>query len=249
MQETLMRSRAQIFLRMYRVLEGILEKRYEDVKKTPSVVVRYLSEADSEPIRAELDTCREIRNILSHSADEEGNPLIEPSEAVLEQLAKILEYVQRPHLAMDLGTPADKLLSARMNDRIQDLMRHMSRKGFSHAPVLEHGQLIGVFSPMALFDWLERHGIAALTGDARVSWMRDVLNRDRNGAEKYRFLPKDATVYQARAAFEEEMGRNNRLSAVFITENGTGEEPILAMLTHWDVLKDPEETNREAHSN
>lgn len=34
------------------------------------------------------------------------------------------------------------------------------------------------------------------------------------------------------------MERNSRLSAVFITPNGTRDEPLLAMLTPWDVLRD-----------
>ena len=51
-------------------------------------------------------------------------------------------------------------------------------------------------------------------------------------------MPADATIYQVRAAFEARSERNSRLSAVFITEKGSPEDNLLAMLTPWDVLKD-----------
>jgi hypothetical protein len=53
-------------------------------------------------------------------------------------------------------------------------------------------------------------------------------------------LPKETTIVQVRAAFEAHHERNNRLSAVFITKDGNRFEPLLAMLTPWDVLKDTE---------
>lgn len=60
-------SNAELFLQKYRILEGMLEKRYEGEKvSSPSVVIEYIRDADSEPVRTDLDLLREIRNILSH---------------------------------------------------------------------------------------------------------------------------------------------------------------------------------------
>ena len=72
-------SRAEQFLKLYRKLEGLLEKRYSG-KRTAgvSVVMEYLRDADSAPCRAELDMCREIRNLLSHNAGNDGEPVVEP---------------------------------------------------------------------------------------------------------------------------------------------------------------------------
>ena len=69
--------------------------------------------------------------------------------------------------------------------------------------------------------------------------MKDALDFDQHGAEKYLFMPQDATILQVRAAFEDRMERNSRLSVVFITPGGAKDEPLLAMLTPWDVLKNP----------
>ena len=73
-------SRAETFLQKYRILEGLLEKRY-DGRKTggPSVVYEYIRDEDSEPVRVDLDLLREIRNLLSHNACDDGNAVVEPS--------------------------------------------------------------------------------------------------------------------------------------------------------------------------
>lgn len=236
-------SRAENFLKMYRILEGLLEKRYSGKRQGSSVVMEYLRDDDSEPYRHELNVCREIRNLLSHNADDEGEPLVEPSEAVLISLQNILEHVSSPKYALDYGTPREKILWAHPNDMVFDVMHRMSKNGFSHVPIMEGGRIIGVFSVGSLFSYLERQGLDALSNRARFEQIHDAFGADRHGAERYRFMPENATIYQVRAAFEERSERNSRLSAVFITKNGSQDEPLIAMLTPWDVLKDSSNMN------
>jgi len=230
-------TRAETFLKMYRVLEGLLERRYSGKKQGSSVVMDYIRDQDSEPWRYELDVCREIRNLLSHNADGQGEPVVEPSEAILESLRAIVEHVSRPLLAVECGTPCAKILCAHPNDRMADVMNRMEKLGYSHVPVVERGRLVGVFSAGCLFAYLEKYGLNALREDARIGQLQEMLSIDRRGADRYRFMPEDATILQVRSVFEERRERNHRLSAVFITKNGTGDEPLLAMLTPWDVMK------------
>jgi len=231
-------SRAEDFLKLYRILEGLLEKRYTGKKQGSSVVMEYLRDDDSEPFRHELNVCREIRNLLSHNADDEGEPLVEPSEAVLVSLQKILNHVSSPRYAVDYGTPREKILWTHPNDRVIDVMHRMDKNGFSHVPVMERGKIVGVFSVGSLFSCLEREGLNALDNSTRIGQIKDALNSERHGSERYLFMPESATIYQVRAAFEERSERNSRLSAVFITKSGVQDEPLIAMLTPWDVLKD-----------
>ena len=233
-----MQSRADIFLKMYRILEGTLDKRYAGGRQSSSVLMEYLKDDDSEPYRRELNICREIRNLLSHNADDEGEPLVEPSEAILTSLQNILDHVSAPRYAIDCGTPREKILWANANELAIDVMHRMSKNGFSHVPVMEKGKIVGIFSVGSLFSYLERRGLDALDKNTRIGQIDDALKLERHGAEKYLFMPADATIYQVRAAFEARSERNSRLSAVFITEKGSPEDNLLAMLTPWDVLKD-----------
>ena len=69
--------RSERFLKLYRILESVLEKRANGKRVAAgSVVMDYLHDADSVPVRADLDMCRAIRNLLSHSVDEAGEPVV-----------------------------------------------------------------------------------------------------------------------------------------------------------------------------
>ena len=231
-------SRSEQFLKLYRVLEGLLEKRYSGKRPGGSVVMEYLRDADSVPCRADLDMCREIRNLLSHNAGDDGEPVVEPSQCVLDTLRDIVEYVQRPRLAMDCGTPGDRIVFAHPNDCALDVMRRMMRMGYSHVPVRDRTGLVGVFSPESLMQYLGGAGFDAVGDGLRIGDLKNALKIAGDKADRYVFFDQNATLTAVREAFERRQERNHRLAVAFITEDGTQRTPVLAMLTPWDVLKD-----------
>lgn len=229
---------AETFLKLYRQLEGLLERRYVGRKMSSgSVVMEYLHDPDSVPVRTELDLCREIRNLLTHNADADGEPVVEPAQAVLDMLDAIIDHVQRPRLAVDYGTPGEGIVFAHPNDSALDLMRRMQRLGYSHVPVRDRTGLVGVFSAASLFTFLARKGFDTVDDDLKVGNLKTALDFGDERSEKYRFLPANTTLATVRDAFEKHVERNSRLAAVFITEDGTQASHILAMLTPWDVLR------------
>lgn len=231
-------TRSEMFLKMYRVLEGALEQRYGSKRQSSSVIMEYMKDEDSEPYRYQLNVCREIRNLLSHNSDESGEPVVEPSEAVLESLLEIVNHVTRPRLAIEYGTPYERILCAHANDHALDVMHRMEKLGYSHVPVMEKGRITGVFSSGSLFGYLEKYGLDALRSDARIGQLKDHLDIQLRGARRYIFMPEDATIIQARAAFEIRHERKGRTSVIFITKTGAQDEPLLAMLTPWDAIED-----------
>ena len=232
-------SRAERFLVMYRRLEGLLEKRYADhAMTTGSVVKEYLKDPDSEPLRSEIDLCREIRNILSHNTDSDGGAVVEPSEGILGLMERILRHVSRPRLAVNYGTPADRILFANPNDMAVNIMRHMLKMGYSHVPVADRTGLVGVFSAGSLMMYAASKGLHVVKDELRIGDMRDMLDFGDARSEKYIFLPEDATIYDVRDAFHKRRERNSRLAVVFLTKDGTRQSELVAMLTPWDVLKD-----------
>ena len=230
--------RSDRFLKQYRILEGLLEKRYAGRKTTAgSVVMEYLHDPDSLPCRTELDMCREIRNLLSHNADEAGMAVVEPSEAVLKLMDDITEYVRSPRLALNYGTPGEKIMFAHPNELALNVIRHMMRMGYSHVPVRNKGGFVGVFSASSLMYLTDKVGFERLNDDLRIGELKDALDIREERNEKYVFVDRNATLTAVRAAFDARRERNSRLAVVFITEDGTPQSEILAMLTPWDVLK------------
>lgn len=170
--------------------------------------------------------------------------MVEPSEGVLRALESVIAYVEKPRLALDCGTPAERILCAHLNDRIEDIMHRMRKQGFSNTPVMEGDQIIGVFSVGALFMFLDEKGLTALDRDARIGDLGDAIDIAHSGRANYRFMPETTTVTDARAAFQRYRERNDRLRAIFITPTGSPTERLLALLTPWDVMKDEPQGGR-----
>ncbi len=227
--------RGEEFLDLYKQLENALEEKYSGTgRRYSSVVFEYLNSAESAPVRERLDLCREIRNFLTHNANVGGEPVVEPSAPMIDTLRDVLEYVCRPPLAIDLATRSPNILRARMGDRALRLMEKMEQNGFSHVPVLEEGRFCGVFSVGAVFAYVLKNP------DRSVGWettVREILSaRGGKRAENYRFAGKRTTAEEVRRMFETIRGRGRRLAVIFITETGGEDEPLLAMLTPWDVM-------------
>ena len=237
------------FLQKYRILEGLLEKRYEGEKiSSGSVVMEYLRDDDSQNVRVDLDLLREIRNILSHNAGVDGKAVIEPSDEMLARLDEVIAHVRKPRVAADFGTPADQVLYAHPNDSIVNVMRNMRKNGYSHVPVEDKGRVVGVFSVKCIFDYLAEEGLDMLNDRARISALGDRIRLDFRKGERYMFASADASIVTVRKAFQRYTERNRRLSAVFVTQSGAADEPLICIITPWDVLSEhsPAKENENA---
>ena len=71
-----------------------------------------------------------------------------------------------------------------------------------------------------------------------IGELKNALNVDDGRTDKYLFMDRDTTLTCVRQTFDNHKERNRRLAVVFITEDGTQNTPVLAMLTPWDILKD-----------
>lgn len=230
---------SELFLQKYRILEGLLEKRYEGKKvSSSSVVIEYIRDEDSAPVRVDLDLLREIRNILSHNAGNDGRAVVEPSLEMIERLDEIIHYLEQPRFAAQFGTPEDHILYAHFNDKIYDVMRNMQRNGYSHVPIQDQNGIAGVFSSRSLFDYIAQNGIDALNAHARIADLGSHIQCERQTGERYMFVSADTSIISVRHAFQRYTERNHRLSAVFVTQNGNCKEKLICMLTPWDVLSD-----------
>ena len=101
-------ERADFFLDLYKQLEDELEDKYRNARRHfSSVVFEFAKDRESEPVRDKLDVCRQIRNLLAHTANLGGQPVAEPSWAVVEAMQEVLDFVRRPPLAIEFATRGD----------------------------------------------------------------------------------------------------------------------------------------------
>ncbi len=229
-------DRADEFLNHYRALEEALNVKYGFEEKVfGSAIVRFINDKESKPYREKLNICREIRNLLSHHSEVNGERIVEPALSMIEFLAEVTAYVSRPPLALDSATHYDDILKTSLSQKAQTVMRKMERLGFSHVPVIESGDFLGVFSVSTVFSYSLLNGMTAVSDDMTIGDFRDFIGFDKHSTEKFLIVGKDTTIFEVRQQFDKRR-RTKRLAAVFITDNGSSEGRILGMLTPWDVI-------------
>jgi hypothetical protein len=121
---------------------------------------------------------------------------------------------------------------------VLDVIRHMTRMGYSHVPVRDKTGLVGVLSAGALMSFVGDKCFEGLQDSLRVGDLKKALSVDNERTDKYLFYAPTVTLTAVRLAFEKPQERNRRLAVVFITEDGGQHSQVLAMLTPWDALKD-----------
>lgn len=230
-------DRVQEFLEIYRQLEEALEEKYPSRRKGGSVVMEYLSDEESKPFHDIIDKCREIRNLLTHNASFNGEPILQPSVSLVNGLKDALEYVKKPPLALDFATKGDKIMRADINKCVLPLLKSMNERGFSHIPVTKNGQFFGVFSADSLGLYFIQSGGGVITADTKLSELSEYLDVSKR-KKSYEFVPMTETYISARQKFEHIRGKNERISAIFITKTGHIGERLLGVLTPWDVMGD-----------
>ena len=229
-------DRAQLFLDLYKQIEDELDDKYKNSRRHySSVVFEFIKDYESAPVRDKLDLCRHIRNLMAHSANMDGEPVVVPSEPVTRALQEVLDFVRRPPLAIEFATKGERVLKAGANQKVLRVMELMDKNGYSHVPVMKENRFYGVFSSGSVFRYLLRNGGKGISPDTTIKELRGYLAVEEH-IENYEFVPADATYIYVRERFEQVRAKNKRVSVIFITQDGRPDQPLLGMLTPWDVV-------------
>lgn len=230
-------AQVDLFLDLYKQLEDELENRYRNARRRyASVIIEFSRDGESEIVRDKLEVCREVRNLLTHTANLKGEPVACPSGAVIEAMQEILDYVRKPPLALKYATKADQVMKAQIHQKVFRVMEVMEKNGFSHVPVMANGNMEGIFSIRTVFKHVLNGG--KVNKESTLKDMERYLPF-REHDENYAFVGKEASYLSVRKIFDKLPGKNQRVSAVFITETGREDGAMLGMLTPWDMMKEP----------
>ncbi|MBQ2955142.1 MAG: hypothetical protein IJE08_01645 [Clostridia bacterium] len=230
-----MPERTHEFLNLYKMIEDTLEERYtRQGRRYSSVIMEFINSPEGDPWREKMDMCREIRNLMTHTADIAGEAIVTPAEGVVDILRKILEYVKKPPLAFDYATKTAQLLKVSQMDFALPIMKAMQKRGFSHVPVMQGDRMTGVFSVSTIFsDSLSNGG--RIDDKTRIRDFSRLLPIENHTFEQFAFITPETTLPEAQAAFDRR--EKKRMAALFVSKGGTAEGALMGMITPWDVLR------------
>lgn len=180
---------------------------------------------------ADLQDLRDLRNLLSHSRWEGRTPVtasvagVTRAEQLNEQLTGKI-----PRVAQLLA--AREVTSITPTTTVEQALETMQRHDYSCLPVIDPDVgFRGLLSSHDLVCWLG----ARLTTDLEVTDI-PVDQVMHTGGPDHIFARRDLPQRDARQAFIDHLtDAGNPLSAILVTMTGHDHEPLLGILTPWDL--------------
>ena len=113
----------------------------------------------------------------------------------------------------------------------------MKNKFYSFIPVYQDRTIVGVLSEHSLVKWLANQGQHQnwQLGQVAVGQLQDFFDRANDKHQLFSYVAQDDNAYQVRTAFLSFLSADQRLGAVFVTATGSATEPILGIITAWDL--------------
>lgn len=214
------------FLETYKkleFLESIDPTRYERIKRSNYQL---------------FDTFRHVRNCLTHTPKTlNDNYIFHVSNEILELLESIVH--QMVTKAIEEGTRVESIYTAKATDTINDSILIMDRKNYANLPVLDDkGVVKYVVSNRAIISALASNMNQEYDRNVKytIEDLKEFFELDANKDIYYEFMDINTYAYEAKMKFIGYNPDHKRCSLIFITKNGSKNEPILGLVSPSDVL-------------
>jgi CBS domain-containing protein len=181
----------------------------------------------------DLHDCKNLRNLLVHTARYPHEAYAEPSDWGLQHFRDMVDQIVHPvRLA---PTFQRDLRMFRPEQALSEALSHMDEKDYSQVVVKIDGGRHALLTLEGVARWLagtSKNGVAQVSGTT----VADALGYEPQGT--CIFLPRDATLEEARKAFEtaRRARKRARVYAAIITQSGVDTEAPLGIVTAGDLL-------------
>lgn len=228
-------ERTSLFLSQFKSFEAYLERfmnksKYTSYSQCLNVLYKNKSikglDGDAYDF---LRSVGELRNIISHH-----NDICSPSIDFLYRFVSLSDAFMHPLKSIDIATPFDRMLKAKVDDKVSEVIRKMKAKSFTHVPVIEDNMLVGVFSISSFFE-LAAKGSFSYSLQTRISDL--VIELDSHSSEKFVFVSKETPGEYLKQMFVKTVEHEKRTAVIFVTKDGNKDSKLLGMITQTDLLK------------
>ena len=136
---------------------------------------------------------------------------------------------------MGIAVPKSRIYTVSPDDCALSVIREMHTKVYTHVPVIENGQFVGVFSENSVVSYLAANEIVGLDQTIKIREFDAFIPVHSHNSETFVFFPRDASLFQIVSHFRQSLRERKRLGAVFLTQSGKHTEDILGLITAWDI--------------
>ena len=181
-----------------------------------------------------LMALRNVRNTITHNPMLGDGPIVMLNKEVIPFIDGVIERIKHLPTAANILIPQDNVFSGSPEDTVSSVVDMMLKNVYSHVPVLDvGGKVLGVFSESTMLE-MSNAGIR----NSNDCLLRDVMRFlpcDKHTAEVFRFVPFNDPIAHLRSLFAEALEKNERIGMIFVTKSGRADEPLLGVITVWDI--------------
>ncbi len=226
-------TKTERFLDLYKTLEQIAITEY-DLPADGTSVSRLEKMKEFKPLASELRYCREVRSLLQHKPQINGEYAVTPSSGMITLLETVIGKIREPKRCIDVCTPISEILSADPDDSLLPVMKQMAGRGISGVPILHNGRAVGILSENAILRYQAKSG--ELAGEKTLVRDLETFTSLSAVGKKYQFMKASDPSSAAISLITSRFRKGERLAMILLTEDGTKNDRLLGILTPWDVM-------------
>ena len=224
-------DRIDEFLSLYNKLESLLKIKYGNRCESP--IYRRITELKNTRNGLErslkLDTIRNIRNFYAHG-DLYSREFISINNSVFDFLNDEINTLSNIKTAFDIMVVYDKMFYCHDGSNVVNVINEMRRIKHSCAPIIVNKRVVGIFTENSFVT------------NRLMRNKNDILIRscdyplDLNSAFYFDFVASNKSIDELTDIFSIKKN-NKRLKMLFVTKNGLSSEPVLGIITVYDVIE------------
>ncbi len=225
-------SLARRFLDACAEIEETLQRKYDLPRAGLGSIVRQAEPKDAvvRHNRRALDMYVGLRNVMSHTAWQNGEPIASPLPETVTEIERLAEQIERPVRALSYATRTP--LTAQATDSLKNTLTAMAQDDISQVPV--YGDDVGVrlLTTNAIARWVSSHINAEGTVHIEKGTLADALAFSE-GHERLEFVKKSASAADA----IDRLTKVSPPAALVITEHGRSTEGAIGIVVAADLPK------------
>lgn len=233
------KSTHEDLIKLYNEVDHFLRLQYKSDKYADhSFLIQQVSTTNPVVARNQqiLRAVAQIRNSLIHNPIPAiAQPLLEPSPKLVSTYKNVRDSLLNPANAMSIAVGAEKIYKSSLDAKLSDVLKDMSKNTYTHVPIMDNGEMVGIFSENVLLTYLVDIGETVITDDMTISDVKKFLPLSAQRGESFMFLPRKASLAEVYKIFNEAIKVRKRIGMIFITEHGKEKEKLLGIITAWDL--------------
>lgn len=225
-------NNAERFIQAFNSIENFLRRNLE--ARNFSSFFNLIDDASQENLivrqyKEELRLFGNLRNAIVHSDRRDGKPVADPREDVVEQIEKIVKMLLDPPLVSQHFLR--RVFAVESDDLMINVLHAMVEKDYSQVPIIKDGYILGMINFESIAKWMAK--ITKLENPFEIckkTTTEDVFKATQQ-LKNHRIIKSNTDFVTAREYFVQSLGKKDLVEALFITENGRRNEPLIGIIT------------------